>query len=67
VVDDVKYHMKSAVTAFDLLFKLFHVLNAKYPKVAEHIHLTIQKKIYHVHTEYDIIPPYIVDVLNLDV
>lgn len=67
VIDDVKYHMQSAAKAFDLLFKIYHVFHAKYPQVAEHLHIIIQKKVYQVHTAYDTVPPYIVDVLNLDV
>lgn len=44
VIDDVKYHMQSAAKAFDLLFKIYHVFHAKYPQVAEHLLIIIQKK-----------------------
>lgn len=56
IIDDVRYHLQSATKAFDLLFKIYHVFHAKYPHVAEHLHLTIQKKVFQINTAYDSVP-----------
>lgn len=65
VIDKLMYTFNSARRGFDILFKSYHVLNAKYPKMSEHIHLIIQKCIYKITTPYDNPPPYISDILNL--
>ncbi|KAL4719426.1 hypothetical protein ACJJTC_007179 [Scirpophaga incertulas] len=65
VIDDIKYQLQSATKAFDLLFKSYHVLNAKYPDSAEYLYLIIQRKVYGITTRYDKIPPHIVEILNL--
>lgn len=45
--------------AIDLLFKIFHVLNAQYPKESVHIWLTIQKFVYNITTKTDKVIPYV--------
>ncbi|KAJ8913335.1 hypothetical protein NQ315_013306 [Exocentrus adspersus] len=64
VIDTIKYELDSAKKAFDTLFKIFHVLDAKYPIQAEHIWVLIQKGLYKVSTPQDIVPPYILHILN---
>ncbi|XP_073964093.1 uncharacterized protein isoform X1 [Choristoneura fumiferana] len=44
VIDDVKYSFESAAKAFDVLFKIYHVLHAKYPDAANYLYLVIQKR-----------------------
>ncbi|KAI8427232.1 hypothetical protein MSG28_014830 [Choristoneura fumiferana] len=40
VIDDVKYSFESAAKAFDVLFKIYHVLHAKYPDAANYLYLS---------------------------
>ncbi|GBP00493.1 hypothetical protein EVAR_1020_1 [Eumeta japonica] len=65
VVDDIKYKFTSAAEAFDTLFKIYHVFNARYPSPADHLYLIIQRCVYDVTTKYDNLVPYIADVLAL--
>lgn len=65
VIDTIKYEFTSASTAFDCLFKCFHVLQAQYPKASAHLHLLIQKCIFEVTTEHDIYPLNIIDIINV--
>lgn len=50
---DHLYKLASSVKAFDVLFKLFLVLDLKYPPEAAHIWTYIQNYIYNIYTAYD--------------
>lgn len=65
VIDSVRYQANSVLKGLDLLFKIFHVLNAAYPKASEHIWTIIQKCIYKIHTPHDKDFPNAMHIINL--
>ncbi|KAL4710274.1 hypothetical protein ACJJTC_003554 [Scirpophaga incertulas] len=67
VIDNIRYTFDSATTAFDILFKSFHVLNARYPRPSDHIHLIIQRCVYDIYTKFDNPVPYISDILAMNI
>ncbi|KAB0805329.1 hypothetical protein PPYR_02299, partial [Photinus pyralis] len=66
VVIDGRVHLscESAKRSFDLLFKIFHVINANYPIQAEYIYTLLQKCVYEINLPSDKIPPYVSDILS---
>lgn len=62
-VNDIKYLMDSTVGAVDCCFKLFQVLNAKYPPESHNTWFFIQKAFYNITTEYDDKDPIVVNTL----
>ncbi|CAG9765773.1 unnamed protein product [Ceutorhynchus assimilis] len=64
VVDTLRYQFDYPKKAFDILFKAYHVFKAKYPLPGEHIYLLIQRCIYKIKTKYDIIQPYVLNILQ---
>ncbi|CAG9763626.1 unnamed protein product [Ceutorhynchus assimilis] len=64
VVDTLRYQFDCPKKAFDILFKAYHVFKAKYPLPGEHIYLLIQRCIYKIKTKYDIIQPYVLNILQ---
>lgn len=46
VIDDVLYKMENVLKAVDILYKIFQVLNVKYPSACEQVWLFIQKYVY---------------------
>lgn len=65
VLDSIRYQFESSKKAFDTLFKIFHVLSAKYPIQSEYLWVLIQKVIYEIETPFDQIPAYIKKYLNI--
>ncbi|XP_053597918.1 uncharacterized protein LOC103578083 isoform X2 [Microplitis demolitor] len=63
VMDDIKYQFSSAMKAFDCLFKIYHTLNACYPKGALHLHLLIQRCVYKIKNN-EILPLNILDTVT---
>ncbi|KAK0076651.1 hypothetical protein PV325_005055, partial [Microctonus aethiopoides] len=45
-VDTVRYKVDSALSALDILFKIFHVLDARYPPASEHLWILIGRVVY---------------------
>ncbi|KAH0561115.1 hypothetical protein KQX54_013267 [Cotesia glomerata] len=62
VVDEIKYQFTSAITACDCLFKCYHVFGAQYPKDSNHIYLLIQRCLFKIKTQYDVLPTTIIDI-----
>lgn len=51
--DNIKYNMFSAIKAFDICFKIFHVFNVEYPIESYDVWLFIQTFFYNIETKYD--------------
>lgn len=65
IVDQIRYEFENVKQAFDVLFKIYHVMNAKYPPQAEHIWYIIQKCFYEISTKFDKTIPYIVEYFDV--
>lgn len=52
-VDRVRYKVHSALSALNLLFQTYHVLDAGYPSASEHLWMLIQRSSYKFETKYD--------------
>lgn len=64
VIDKVRYAFQTAYKAFDTLFKCYQALHVAYPKSGYHLYLLIQICVYSINTKYDVIPPYIQDLIS---
>jgi len=53
VIDDVMYKMENALKAVDILYKIFQILNVKYPPACEQVWLFIQTYVYGRTTKWD--------------
>lgn len=53
IIDDVMYNMENILKAVDILYKVFQVLNVKYPTGCEQVWLFIQKYVYGRTTKWD--------------
>lgn len=53
VVDDVLYKLDNILSAIDTCFKIFMVLDARYPTESEQVWLFLQQYIYKQETQYD--------------
>ncbi|XP_071629107.1 uncharacterized protein [Temnothorax longispinosus] len=53
IIDDVMYKMENILKAVDILYKVFQVLNVKYPTGCEQVWLFIQKYVYGRTTKWD--------------
>lgn len=62
IIDDIMYKMENVLKAVDFLYKIFQVLNIKYPPACKQVWLFIQKYIYGRTTKWD---KYDKSVLNL--
>ncbi|XP_024883588.1 uncharacterized protein LOC112462188 [Temnothorax curvispinosus] len=62
IIDDIMYKMENVLKAVDILYKIFQVLNVKYPPACEQVWLFIQKYIYGRTTKWD---KYDKSVMNL--
>lgn len=51
--DNIKYKMFSALKAYDMCFKIFHVFNVEYPIESNDVWLYIQTFFYNIKTKYD--------------
>jgi len=51
--DTIKYKMFSALKAYDMCFKIFHVFNVEYPIESHDVWLFIQTFFYNIKTKYD--------------
>lgn len=51
--DGIFYEINSIVSALDICFKTFHVLNLSYPKESYNFYFFIQKYFYEISTRYD--------------
>lgn len=45
-VDKLQYKVNSALSALDILFKIYHVLDAGYPPESEHLWILMQLSLY---------------------
>ncbi|KAK0158089.1 hypothetical protein PV327_011134, partial [Microctonus hyperodae] len=45
-MDRVRYKVDSALSALDILFKIFHVLDARYPPAREHLWILMERVVY---------------------
>lgn len=64
IVDDVRYQQPTLLKGLDLLFKIFHTFNAKYPSASEHIWTLIQRGIYNIIAANDKIFPNVMHLVN---
>lgn len=53
VIDDIMYKMENVLKAIDILYKIFQILNVKYPSACEQVWLFIQRYIYGRTTKWD--------------
>lgn len=53
IIDDVMYKMENILKAVDILYKIFQVLNVKYPTGCEQVWLFIQQYVYERTTQWD--------------
>lgn len=51
--DSIKYKIFSAMKAYDMCFKIFHVFNVEYPIESNDVWLFIQTFFYNIKTIYD--------------
>ncbi|CAH0547975.1 unnamed protein product [Brassicogethes aeneus] len=51
--NDIRYRVDTPLKAVDLCFKVYHTLNAEYPKECDSVWMFIQTYIYEIKTEYD--------------
>jgi len=51
--DSIKYKMFSALKAYDMCFKIFHVFNVGYPLESNDVRLFIQTFFYNIKIKYD--------------
>ncbi|KAL4718864.1 hypothetical protein ACJJTC_011323 [Scirpophaga incertulas] len=65
IIDDVRYQFRNIQKAFDILFKAYHVLDARYPRAGDYLYLIIQRCVYKIHTKYDNVVSYISDILTV--
>lgn len=52
-IDSIRYNIDTPLKAIDLCFKVYHTLNAQYPKEAEPIWTFLQLYIYEIKTLND--------------
>ncbi|KAK0071444.1 hypothetical protein PV325_012923, partial [Microctonus aethiopoides] len=52
-VDRVRYKVHSALSALNLLFQIYHVLDAGYPSASNHLWMLIQRSLYRFQTKHD--------------
>lgn len=62
--DDIKYKFNNFVAALDCCFKIFHILNLKYPKSSQSVWIFIQKFFYNIHLKEDNPAPNILCLLK---
>lgn len=53
IIDDVMYNIENVLKAVDVLYKIFQVLNVKYPPSCEQVWLFIHKYVYGRTTNWD--------------
>lgn len=63
-VDKLLYEVNSALSALDILFKVYHVLDARYPPESEHLWMLIQRSLYKFSTKWDKEIPYIEGIVQ---
>ncbi|KAF5270831.1 hypothetical protein FQR65_LT17786 [Abscondita terminalis] len=61
-LNEIVYKIPSVLNAFDACFKMYHVLDAKYPPECEHLWYIIQFAVYEFHTERDKKISYVLDI-----
>lgn len=61
----LRYQFTSVSEGFDTLFKLFNTINIKYPPQCQHLYQLIQKCVYKINTQYDIVFPELIDIENM--
>ncbi|XP_011705630.1 PREDICTED: uncharacterized protein LOC105460837 [Wasmannia auropunctata] len=61
-VDNTLYKIESALKAIDVCYKCFFVLHACYPKECQQIWLLIQKYLYKMSTENDVINNKVISI-----
>lgn len=64
--DDIKYQFQSLLAAIDTCFKIFFVLNVKYPEAAKNVWIFIQKFFYEIETHERISPDVLVLLSELN-
>lgn len=63
-VQENVYIVPSVLKALDVCFKVFHVLQLKYPLECEHLWLFIQLGIYQIQTKFDNKIPSLIDIVH---
>ncbi|XP_017037384.1 uncharacterized protein [Drosophila kikkawai] len=61
---DIKYSAPDFLTAFDISFKIFHVLDLKYPVESFEFWMFVQKYFYGIHLDTDKVPPNILCLIS---
>ncbi|CAH0552629.1 unnamed protein product [Brassicogethes aeneus] len=62
--DNVKYKFFSVISALNCCFQILHVFNLKYPIECQAVWLFIQKFLYNIKTEYDVVLPNVTIFIN---
>lgn len=52
-VNEIRYKVESPLKAVDVCFKIFHALNAEYPKECDSTWMFIQEYMYGITTKFD--------------
>lgn len=63
-VADKKFTFGCPFVAFESCFLLYLALNLKYPEESQHVWTFVQNGIFNVKTQYDIILPSIISLIN---
>lgn len=66
VVNNYTYKTVSLCDAIDFCFKVYHVLDFKYPFECQHIWHLIQVSLYGIQTKSDLKIPFIQDLINIE-
>lgn len=64
IVNNYTYKTLSVLDAIEFCFKIFHVLDLKYPFQSEHIWLLLQRLLFGIQTNKDKKIPFIEDLLS---
>ena len=64
VIDNITYKGTSFLHSLQLLYKIYHVFNIKYPCQSNHIWYVIQKCLFDMTTPYDSSIPYVMDIVK---
>lgn len=63
-IEDIKYKLSTFKKCFDILFKMYQVLNLKYPPESINVLTFIQKQIYNIDLNQDIKTPNLLDLIT---
>lgn len=63
IVNNYEYKCMSVIDALDFCFKMYQILDAKYPVQCSHLWYLLQWQLYKYFTEFDPVIPHINDLL----